>query len=107
MKKIFTTASIGVALLASITTTSSAGCSCTVKRSCSHGGYAYVKRYKKVAVPCSIKKTYKVRTKCVEVGTCQAMTCYKTKTKMINSTCYETEAYWKRVRVDSHGNIVR
>ena len=107
MKKLLTTTALGAALLAGITTTASAGCSCTVKQNCTHGGYAYVKKYKKVAVPCSIKKTYKVRTKCVEVNSCKAMTCYKTKTKMVPSTCYKTVAYWKKVRVDSRRNIVR
>ena len=105
MKKIFATAAIGVALFAGMTTAASAGCSCTIKKNCSHGGYAYIKKYKKVAVTCYKKRTFQVPTKCVEVNTCQRMTCYKTKTEMVKSRCYKVVPYMKKVWVDSSATI--
>ncbi len=105
MKKILTSAALGVAIFAGMTASASAGCGCTIKRTCSHGGYAYVKKYKKVAVTCYKKKTYQVPTRCVEVNSCQRMTCYKTKTKMVRSRCYKVVPYMQKVRVDSSATI--
>ena len=107
MKKIITGAAIGVALLAGMTTSASAKCSCVIKSSCTHGGYAYVKKYKKVAVTCYKKRTFQVPTKCVEVNTCQRMTCYKTKTTMVKSRCYKVVPYMQKVYVDSSATIVK
>ncbi len=107
MKKILATTAMGIALFAGMTTAASAGCSCTIKKNCTHGGYAYVKKYKKVAVTCYKKKTYQVPTSCVETSTCQKMTCYKTKTKMVKSRCYKVVPYMQKVRVDSSATIVK
>jgi hypothetical protein len=101
MKRVIAASTLGLALFFAMGSTAAAGCSCKVQKVCKRGGYAYVKRYRKVPVTCYKKKKYQVATECVETSTCQKMTCYKTRIKMVKSTCYKVEAYMKRVRVDA------
>jgi len=105
MKKVLATLALGSAMFIGATASASAGCSCTIKSNCTHGGYVYVKKYKKVAVTCYKKKTFQVPTTCVETTTCKRMTCYKTKTKMVKSRCYKVEPYMQKVWVDASGTI--
>ena len=105
MKKSIATTLLGLAIFGGMATSASAGASCIIKRNTPHGGYAYVKKYKKVAITCYKKRTFQVPTKCIEVNTCQRMTCYKTKTEMVKSRCYKVVPYMKKVWVDSSGTI--
>ncbi len=108
MKRVIASLASGLGMLILLSSSANAsGEGCCIIKPCKKGGYAYVKKYHKVAVKCYKKKYYKVATKCIETASCEPMTCYKTKVKMVPSTCYKTEAYMERVWVDARDNIRR